>query len=120
MEGVHVASDHSQLLAQHRHLGEGWLAAPTGTHAQAARCPLRGEEPAQPAAPTAAQPATDSAADSADEVELAREVDMPADAGADAPATEDADEAFQQLTLLCSVCRFACKNVAHCCHTAMS
>jgi hypothetical protein len=56
-------------------LTEGWIAAPTGTHAQAA------------------QPATDSAAESEDEVEFFRDVDSCADAA----ATEDADQAFQQL-----------------------
>jgi hypothetical protein len=74
---------------------EGWIAAPTGTHAQAARRTLSGEEPAQPAAPPAWQPATDSAAESADELQLVRDVDVPADA----PATENPDEAFQQLDL---------------------
>jgi hypothetical protein len=45
---------------------------------------------AQPAAPPpAAQPATDSAAESADEVELARDADVPADAGADEKAHAD-------------------------------
>jgi hypothetical protein len=78
---------------------EGWIAAPTGTHAQAARRTLSGEEPAQSAAPPAVQPATDSAADIADEVELARIVDVPADA----LASEDAYEAFQQLDKLCKV-----------------
>jgi hypothetical protein len=74
-------------------LPEGWIAAPTGTHAQAARRTLSGEEAAQPAAPPAAQPATDSAAESADEVEISRNVDLCAHVA----ATENADEAFQLL-----------------------
>jgi hypothetical protein len=63
--------------------------------AQAAGRTLSGKEPAQVAAPPVVQAATDSAADSANEVELARDVDVPAGAGA--PATEDADGAFQLL-----------------------
>jgi hypothetical protein len=78
-------------------LPEGWIAAPTGTHAQAPGRTLSGEEPAQAAAPPVVQAATELAAEIADEVELARDVDVPADAGADAQATEDADEAFQLL-----------------------
>jgi hypothetical protein len=80
-------------LKQH----ESFAAHSKAIDAQAAGRTLSGEEPAQAAPPPVVQAATDSAADSANEVELARDVDVPADAGADAPATEDADGAFQLL-----------------------